>query len=292
MDDFPYQLEEQYAKLFKSIFRKNTKPILSEINKILNTKVETDADDKRPNQTQEFKINSVLSSFGLLFISDSEKKKLANFFKILSSYSFARAKSAVDNLKAQRTKSKKFFPQIIMDKNSRTIQDFQNSYVAFNQELVRQLGKEWIEGVSRVVKNGFVDGIGVKAIKNQLLELDQVQASKANFWARDQFGDAYSSFTETRFKEAGINSYIWMTSQDNRVRDSHANLHGKYFKTTDTPPGLSKPNAKLPGEDYNCRCRMMPAIDETDQLPEEERQKVINRINQQRKNFEQPEVIQ
>ena len=293
MDDFPYHLEKQFEKLYLSILRRYTRPIRNSLVEVLKEKkFKTDAKDERPSQDQERKINILLASFGLLNLTDKEKSKLENFFKILSSYTFAKSKSAIEELKKGRTKSKQFFPSIILDQESRTVQSFQESYVKFNQELVQDLGKEWIEGVSQTIGKGFVQGTGTKTLIGELLNVEGVQESKAAFWARDQLGDAYSNFTETRFKEAGISGYVWMTSQDNRVRDSHANLHGRFFTMNERPPGLTKPNAKLPGEDYNCRCRMKPAIDQTDELSEKERLKVINKINKERKDFKQPEVMQ
>ena len=46
--------------------------------------------------------------------------------------------------------------------------------------------------------------------------------------------------------------YVWYTRNDNKVRNLHAERHGKIFRW-DTPP-----QGGHPGEDYNCRCLAIP----------------------------------
>lgn len=290
-DDFPYHLERDLERIWTKIFNRWSKPIIGEIKKTLSGKsLGTDADEIRPSQDQERRILEIIGATRALTLSENDLKEIEKFYRTLNGWSYSKASEAVEELKKTRLKKKKFFPTIQLDPDSKTVLQFQESYVEFNKTLVRELGKEWISGVTETIQKGFIEGTGAKTLASQLLDFQGVQENKASFWARDQLGDAYGTFTEQRFKEAGIPGYVWMTSQDNRVRDTHALLHGRFFTFKETPPGLSKPNAKLPGFDYNCRCRSLPAIDETDQLSEEQRNKVILGINKEREDFGQPKV--
>ena len=72
--------------------------------------------------------------------------------------------------------------------------------------------------------------------------------------------------------DAGIEEYIWSTTGDERVRDSHRELNGKKFRW-DTPPENSDGRACHPGEDYQCRCIGRPVFKKsTLNLPIEEEQ--------------------
>lgn len=252
-DDFPYHLERDFEKIWRKILNRWAGPVIKEIKSVLSQKeVRTDATDSPPSKAAETRVKEILASMKALSLTEKELEEIKKFYFTLNRWSYATASSAIEEVRKLRTRKKKFFPTIELDPDSRAVQQFQDSYVDFNKQLVRQLGKEWSETVTLTMSKGFLDGLGKKGLVEFLIETEKIQKSKAEFWARDQLGDAYAKFTEQRFKEAGIPGYVWMTSQDNRVRDSHALLHGKFFRFTETPPGLSKPGARFPGEDYNC----------------------------------------
>ena len=66
---------------------------------------------------------------------------------------------------------------------------------------------------------------------------------------RDQTSKVMSRFNEERQKQVGIREYVWKTSQDERVRDSHAAKEGRTFSWEDPPPDTGHP-----GNDIQCRC--------------------------------------
>jgi SPP1 gp7 family putative phage head morphogenesis protein len=86
-----------------------------------------------------------------------------------------------------------------------------------------------------------------------------VSKSKAKFLARQETSLLVSKFRETRFKDAGVERYIWRTSKDARVRESHKALDGKDFRWDDPP--FVDGEAQNPGEPYGCRCIAIPVIE-------------------------------
>lgn len=89
-----------------------------------------------------------------------------------------------------------------------------------------------------------------------------VAQSKAKFLARQETSLLLSKFRETRYKDVGVEKYVWQTAHDSRVREDHVHLDGKIFRF-DSPPcaNPSQSGKRMycnPGEDFNCRCVARP----------------------------------
>jgi SPP1 gp7 family putative phage head morphogenesis protein len=80
---------------------------------------------------------------------------------------------------------------------------------------------------------------------------------KAQFIARDQVAKLNSQISQSRQSELGIKRYVWRTSGDERVRDSHKKKEGKIYRWSDPPEDTGHP-----GEDFQCRCTAEPVIDD------------------------------
>jgi len=61
-----------------------------------------------------------------------------------------------------------------------------------------------------------------------------------------------------RQKEIGVDSYVWNTAHDERVRDSHREKDGKTFKWSEPPADTGHP-----GEDFQCRCIGIPVFEDS-----------------------------
>ena len=71
---------------------------------------------------------------------------------------------------------------------------------------------------------------------------------------RDQTQKQISNLTEARHRQMGISEYRWSTSEDERVRDTHAANNGKVFQWATPPPATGHP-----GNDVQCRCVARPS---------------------------------
>jgi SPP1 gp7 family putative phage head morphogenesis protein len=101
-----------------------------------------------------------------------------------------------------------------------------------------------------------------KDITNQL---DGVSLSRAEFIARDAVLTLNSKITAERQTAAGIERYIWTTSNDERVRIEHQALEG----TELTWESGGDPEEGHPGEAPNCRCTAFPILPELEDDDEE-----------------------
>ncbi len=61
-----------------------------------------------------------------------------------------------------------------------------------------------------------------------------------------------SALNEMRQRALGVESYVWRTQDDGKVRTAHAARAGLRFRWNDVPEGGH------PGQDHNCRCVAVP----------------------------------
>lgn len=116
------------------------------------------------------------------------------------------------------------------------------------------------------------DGYSVKTLQDEIeRQIDGVSTSRAELIARDQTLKLNAMVTKERHAAAGIESYIWTTSDDERVRPSHEALEGQEFRWDDPPEINDDGDTGGPGEDYQCRCIPFPVLPElADDAPEED----------------------
>jgi SPP1 gp7 family putative phage head morphogenesis protein len=99
-----------------------------------------------------------------------------------------------------------------------------------------------------------------------------VGRARARLIARDQTLKYNGQVTEQLHKDAGVTSYIWSTSRDERVRGTpggkwprgnHYELDGQRFSYSN-PPVVDKKTGRRanPGYDFCCRCVSTPYTDD------------------------------
>lgn len=71
---------------------------------------------------------------------------------------------------------------------------------------------------------------------------------------RDQSNKLTGRLTEARQTMAGIDEYVWETSEDDRVRPNHASKQGQIYRWDQAPSDTGHP-----GSDIQCRCVAIPA---------------------------------
>lgn len=129
------------------------------------------------------------------------------------------------------------------------------AFVADNVALIKTIPSQFFGSIQGIVSDGARSGKNMQDITADLQKRTGVAKSRAKFIARDQVSKFNGDLNQLRQKNVGINSYIWSTSLDERVRPSHAAKEGKKF-SWDNPPN----DTGHPGEDYNCRCVAIPVF--------------------------------
>lgn len=143
--------------------------------------------------------------------------------------------------------------------NSGPIKQKMDVAIAANIALIKSIPEQHLSKVKEAVVAGFENGLRWEEMTPVINHVYEITENRAKLIARDQTSKMNSSFNEVRQQTLGIDSYIWETAGDERVRDTHAVNDGKRFRW-DNPPA----ETGHPGEDINCRCVALPYFD----LPE------------------------
>ena len=128
-----------------------------------------------------------------------------------------------------------------------------------NVELISTIPNDTLAKMREIVYNGYTSGKTTTRMLKEIQRAYKVGLKHARLIARDQTAKLNGQIQRHQQIDAGITEYIWCTSGDERVRDSHKALDGKKF-SWDNPPLNSDGRACHPGEDYQCRCIGRPVF--------------------------------
>jgi len=129
--------------------------------------------------------------------------------------------------------------------------DYLREAAARNASLITGMSDDLIKGIEQAVYNNSIAGNSVATLRKALQEQFGIADRRAKLLARDQTSKLNSDLNRRRQEQAGVTSYTWLTSRDERVRERHRRLEGKVYKwgeATGAEQGLP------PGQPINCRC--------------------------------------
>jgi SPP1 gp7 family putative phage head morphogenesis protein len=121
-----------------------------------------------------------------------------------------------------------------------------------NVKLITTIAEDQLDRVQKVLDDNF--GLRHEELSEKLQEQFGVTERKADRIARDQTLKLNGDLTRIRQQNAGVDSYVWTDSGDERVREEHATLDGQTFRW-DAPPSVGHPS-----EDFECRCTAYPVV--------------------------------
>ena len=133
-----------------------------------------------------------------------------------------------------------------------------------NVDLIVTVQERFFDRLRDDVEDAFTQGMRPETLAERFQSRDGMSERDAMRIARDQIGKLNAQVNEERQKGMGVDSYIWRTVQDNRVRDSHDELDGQTFKWDDPPMGggTGPDEAGHPGTGIQCRCYSEPVFDD------------------------------
>lgn len=136
-----------------------------------------------------------------------------------------------------------------------------STFVAENVSLIKTQPQRMFDEIERETINGMREGLRHTEIARRLAERVGVAESRVALIARDQTLKFYADLNATRQQALGVTRYIWRTSDDERVREWHAERDGEVYSWDDPPGDSSDPaDGGHPGEGINCRCWAEPVL--------------------------------
>jgi len=191
--------------------------------------------------------------------------------KIVKRFSNERISRLVKSiLKPLASVNKRQIMEGLQDIGSVSIQEAANSNMKMTEDALIAETEEWAiklrddtlsEYVASTLRS-MVMGEKFEEVVKSYRATGKQRKNHAKFVARNQLSTYNALLSKRRYENLGIKKAIWSSANDERVRPSHAERDGKEF---DISKGLySKLDGKTltTGLDYNCRCVMIPIIEE------------------------------
>ncbi len=126
--------------------------------------------------------------------------------------------------------------------------------------LIQSIPLEAAQRVHELTLEGIENGTRASEISKAIQASGEVAKSRADLIARTEVARTASTLTQARALHIGSTGYIWRTSGDSDVRESHRKMNGQ-FVAWDDPPTLDKMTGHA-GAFPNCRCYPEPVIPE------------------------------
>ena len=121
--------------------------------------------------------------------------------------------------------------------------------------------------LTKILRKAYMNGEGLRGTEFEKLIYEKMK-KRAKLIVRTESSKINAAFTEVRAKALNVKGYIWSTSLDSRVRDSHKAMDNVLVFWNDPPifRNISK-KGKITdmtggaGETPNCRCVMLPVFE-------------------------------
>lgn len=163
---------------------------------------------------------------------------------------------AAKHTKKFRTSMGGAIPDIDLRLANSTIGIWLNAKTQENVELITGMNQnqfnKFAEKMNKLTGAGAFDR---QAVAKAAQDSFRIGRNRAKLIGRDQVSKAYGELNMIRQKEVGFTKYRWLTSGDERVRESHKENNGRIFEWGN-PPATGHPS-----HDVNCRCTAVPVLD-------------------------------
>lgn len=155
-----------------------------------------------------------------------------------------------------------------------SLDEIARSWVITNSRLIKSIPETMLNDVSLIIQTGFREGTGIYDLKTQIQTKFGIAENRAKLIARDQVAKLNSNYIRDEHGKLGITEYEWVTSDDERVRDSHKVMNGKICQWDSDITYKNNVNDSLLrhrssirgvekqfGEDFQCRCTCRAIIE-------------------------------
>ena len=247
---YPESSEREYYRLLRAMVRM--------LNKLSLENIETLKDVLRYDSTDSERISGkVLEELEVSGVKD----------EVISG--IKRVMKGVDNT-AKDNLSRSFRNCLQVDvfiNDTGFLESVTSEWYSQQSQHVNSIVSTYTDKLATIISNAVQRGSLYKDVQKEVKNLYNITDNRAKFIARNEIGNLNAVTTKRRQEEAGIYCYEWRTSEDERVRVSHAELNGDLFFWHDSKVGEINgrkiyPAPKLhPGMDYRCLCIAIPISD-------------------------------
>lgn len=138
---------------------------------------------------------------------------------------------------------------------------FLRAFLEEQVALITSLPSEAADRVHKLTLEAVVTGTRAKEIAAEILRTGEVTTNRARLIARTEVARTAAGLTMARAVHVGSTHYVWRTSLDGSVRDSHKKMNGSVIPWG-TAPKLEDGTQTHAGMIFNCRCYAEPILNE------------------------------
>jgi len=146
------------------------------------------------------------------------------------------------------------------------------SWARENASLITNITEKTMTDIDGITQRALRAGSNPRDIAREIQRNMGTTEARAKLIARDQISKLNGDLTKQRNEALGIERYIWSTSGDERVRESHRAMNGRLCRWDD-PTVYSDDGGRTwlsrssiggyeghPSDDYQCRCVSSPDL--------------------------------
>jgi len=143
------------------------------------------------------------------------------------------------------------------------------SIIDENVGLIKTISQQYLADVSGVVMRSITTGNGLADLVPAINKHSGQTYRRAKLIALDQTRKAYNFINKQKLQSLGVKQFEWRHSGGGqKPRRSHIAMSGEVFNFDDLPVinaeqvagGYESPERGIPGQAINCRCRMIPVV--------------------------------
>ena len=201
--------------------------------------------------------------------------KLSQYSNSIFGYASNAAHTLIYNLNKQsieqwQKQGKQINTILKKELKSNEISRLMGIYADQNISLIQSLPLDAAKRVYKILTEGYVSGARSSSLVDKIQKIGDISKNRATLIARTETSKISTALTQARSNVLGLDWYVWRTSQDVRVRDSHY-VMSRVIVNWNEPPApehLKGIKSKLghyhAGNAPNCRCYAQPVIDTND----------------------------
>ena len=155
--------------------------------------------------------------------------------------------------------------QIVRESKVPELSPAARDWILNRKNRISGMADDLVNGLTSQIRDAVVSGAEISEITAIVAETFDVRASRAVTIGRTEVGTAYNVSRYAEMGEQGFEQHEWMTSEDELVREEHADCDGEVRAIGDLfPCGLSYPmeDGADAANTVNCRCSTLPVVKE------------------------------
>ena len=248
---YPMSLEREYARILRDYTRG--------VNQICKDYLPYMVDEAMANSVQaDMREDSWISD-----VTDRVKQAIDSKLRITDKISamFEKVKGFAKSQQGKIFTS--IFGSIPKQRPPRDYEMLKQIWTSQNLTLIKSIDDRTMEAIHYALSRNVIRTVDRKELVSELTQtikhMAGVNEKRAALIACDQVGKLNSQLAQYEQVNQGVDSYIWVTMGDSRVRPAHAERAGKRFYWNNPP------SDGHPGWSYRCRCTALGCYD-TDKI--------------------------